>query len=347
MKYLKDFKTLAEANAQGALGLDSPHVDIIDETDSVNVVNVTEEKFTCHFNTNGVIENVVPVVPPVTGHTLGEIAYWDGTKLSYKHYTEWDASLGTAIAVCVIPSSHAEVWGDGKARFLSVKGMTSAGTESNEECKMYWRPADAGEPYDTPLSAYTKVPTWNNSGTTSVGAYGCLSSDSLPDTLVENSIDRGTYYKTTPYVPSPYAADGSFYADYKRTITGNNGLSDFNGKENTAILNGIDNNFVAANACGNFSTLGTNAGDWYLPAIGELGYLVPRFKVIEDAIAKVGGTPFVTVSEFQGNNYWSSTEGYCGGTAPQAWRLYLITMNVNGNNNKNYEYYVRPFIKLL
>ncbi len=50
--------------------------------------------------------------------------------------------------------------------------------------------------------------------------------------------------------------------------------TDFNGKSNTAVIvaahptETVDNN--AAIYCNSYSTEGTNAGDWYLPAAGEL-----------------------------------------------------------------------------
>ena len=77
-------------------------------------------------------------------------------------------------------------------------------------------------------------------------------------------------------------------------------FSDMDGKANTGIIN--DSDHPAAQYCATYSTNGTSQGDWYLPAMGELGFIMPRFDTINSAITKVGGTTLDT-SEY----YWSST----------------------------------------
>lgn len=45
--------------------------------------------------------------------------------------------------------------------------------------------------------------------------------------------------------------------------------------------------YPAASCCEMFYTEGTSQGDWYLPSCGELGYIMPRFNKIQEAIQKM------------------------------------------------------------
>jgi hypothetical protein len=65
-----------------------------------------------------------------------------------------------------------------------------------------------------------------------------------------------------------------------------------NGKENTAILAGLDGDYPAADYCYNLTEGGVPVGTWYLPSYAELmaGWLALGHDV------------------FAGNYYWSSTE---------------------------------------
>ncbi len=57
---------------------------------------------------------------------------------------------------------------------------------------------------------------------------------------------------------------------------GNNHKSDLNGRNNSAIIvvahtsENLTSSYSAAIYCNSYSTVGTNAGDWYLPAAGEI-----------------------------------------------------------------------------
>lgn len=91
------------------------------------------------------------------------------------------------------------------------------------------------------------------------------------------------------------------------------GLCDYmNGKENTQIIishvnpqlecvgvdwktkeaiSGTDStygNFPAAMACYRYYTKGTTQGDWYLPAMGEISFIVTRAKEISDGLVVSG-----------------------------------------------------------
>lgn len=54
------------------------------------------------------------------------------------------------------------------------------------------------------------------------------------------------------------------------------------------IVGGDGGNFPAAMTCYRYYTTGTAQGDWYLPAVGELIYAIPRNKEIIDSLILCG-----------------------------------------------------------
>lgn len=199
------------------------------------------------------------------------------------------------MGVIVVPGGFAP---DGKARMVSLKFATSAGTSSDSAVGLKWGPTGT----DTTLTNYTRVPTTDNVGSTTTGSndYGYLPSDNFSGTA--SVIDPEAKYGTSSnLIPSPYL-NGAANPDYYGAIEGyNNALSDFNGSGNTATLVGLGTGYTAANAANNYSD-GVSGAKWYLPAAGELGYLMPRFKEINKAIAAAGGVALPS------DSFWSSTE---------------------------------------
>ena len=83
-----------------------------------------------------------------------------------------------------------------------------------------------------------------------------------------------------------------------------------------------------------YKTEGTNAGDWYLPAMGELYAIYRNMDVLNIALGKIGGTKLGT------NYYWSSSEY----SASSAWTLYFYNGSVNGYGKYGNNDYVRPVL---
>ena len=82
-----------------------------------------------------------------------------------------------------------------------------------------------------------------------------------------------------------------------------------------------------------YKTEGTQAGDWYLPAMGELNAIYGNKDVLNIALGKIGGTKLET------DSYWSSSEN----SVSSAWLLYFY----NGNvllKEKDLAPYVRPVL---
>ena len=269
-----------------------------------------------------------PYIPPPPPAAAGDVAYWDGSSVKTTPLSSWNTSLGTPIGVVVVPEGFAP---DGKTRIISLKPVDKNGNQSSSHVEMVW--GELGT--DTSLTNYTKVPTTDNAGSTSTGSnrYGYLPSDNF--TGMTSYVDSKAKYNNTRIsimIPSPYLGDAP-NPEYYKTISGNNALSDFNGLSNTQILVGLGTGYTAANAAYKYKDVASNL-QWYLPGMGELGYIMPRFNVINNTITTLGGLAI------DGSyNFWSSTE-YSDGYA-----YYLYTDNGDVDyDDKDYGYfYVRPF----
>lgn len=122
---------------------------------------------------------------------------------------------------------------------------------------------------------------------------------------------------------------------------------DFNGKHNTeVILNAIkeyDKQHSSDNINGNigqfiqeYHTDGTIAGDWYVPACGELYKIHENFTVIDNSISKVNG-----VQLDSSDYYWSSSEY----SSIFARTVYTSNGGIFYSNKSNSNY-VRAFLRL-
>lgn len=188
---------------------------------------------------------------------------------------------------------------------------------------------------DTSLTNHTRVPTTDNTGSTTTGAanYAYLPSNKFTGTV--SYVDPLTQYSGTSrtMIPSPYLGDEPNPAYYAEMSGYNNALSDFDGKGNTDVLVGLGTGYTAANAARKYKAAGAEKIEWYLPSIGELGYMMVRFNKIQAALAKVN-------SPRLGSNYyyWSSSE-YSSNSA--------YVMNAGSgyvsSYSKNTNYFARPF----
>ena len=258
---------------------------------------------------------------PETGGTtnlinVGDVAYWNGNSIKTTPVDKWDISLGTAIGVVVIPNGFAP---DGKVRIIGLKSMDENGNMVDSNQEFYWSSALI----DTSLTNYTTVPITDNKSSDSTGSKqysGYLPSDRF-DT--ESYVDPIAGYgggSTQTYIPSPYITrDGEFKpnSEYYKELSGGNMLSDFNGLINTQTLVRLGSDYKAANACWNYKDGSSSNIQWYLPAMGELGYLMARFNAINETITLLDG---VVVDD---NIYYSSSEQSTDGA------MYLVTSDGN------------------
>ena len=260
---------------------------------------------------------------------VGDIAYWDGSKVKTVSQEKWDVSLGTPVGVVVVPTGFAP---DGKARMLSLNWASSSSTSSTSASSMKWSTGYT----DTSLTNHTRVPTTDNAGSTTTGSnsIGYLPSDRFTGAI--SYVDSTAKYSgatTSNMIPSPYLGDKPNPAYYAPISGYNNALADFDGKGNTDVLVALGADYVAANAAKNYKAAGAEEIEWYLPAAGELGHMLPRFNKIQAALAKVSSP------QLGGNGrYWSSSEY-------SSRNVYYVDMNNGGVNcgSKSGNYYVRPF----
>lgn len=256
--------------------------------------------------------------------TAGDVAYWDGSKVNTTPLSSWNTSLGTPIGVVVVPNGFAP---DGKIRIVSLMYVDENGNQSSSYVSMVW----GGYGSNISLISFTKVPTTDNAGSTSSGSgsVGYLPSDSF--TGATSFVDpKAKYSQNSDLIPSPYLGDTP-NPEYYKELDGSNVLSDFNGLSNTQTLVGLGTQYTAANACWKYND-GANNLQWYLPAMGELGYLLPRWNDINNTIINLGGTAvdraYLWSSSGYGYNY--------------AYRLGTNSGNV-GTNTRSTNRYVRPF----
>ena len=282
------------------------------------------EPHICYLKDSGGIRWKAYTPPPALA---GDVAYWDGSSVKTTPLSKWDGSMGTPIGVVVVPEGFAP---DGKPRIISLKYVDASGNTSPVYRSMVWGPYGT----DTSLTNFKKVPTTDNNGSTSTGSNrdGYLPSDKF--TGATSFVDpKANYRDTSAMIPSPYLGDVP-NPEYNKEISGyNNALSDFNGLSNTETLVGLGADYVAANAAYKYNDGASNL-QWYLPAMGELGYLMPRWNEINSVITALGGKAVSSDDCF-----WSSSES----SSNDAHILYTSYGSV-GDDYKASDYrYVRPF----
>ena len=114
-------------------------------------------------------------------------------------------------------------------------------------------------------------------------------------------------------------------------------LQDMDGKKNTSTILAYcktkGKRCPAFEYVNSYKTEGTQAGDWYLPSMGELYVIYGNMGVLNVALIKIVATRLVA------SYYWSSSEY----SSTSAWELYFSIGNVGYNGKYNYGY-VRPVL---
>jgi hypothetical protein len=246
----------------------------------------------------------------------------------------------TPVAICVIPTSHIV---DGKARFMSLKEMSTAstqGTVTHEYIKWQNDTVYADIPG---LTNYDKVVAINNDGTfKSLEGDGFLPVDEKSGFNITYGNNKYKYADSiasysNKFSPSPFLSDGTKNEVY---FTEGQALCDIDGNANTtAILNADANKYLAAKACRSFAP-GTHNGEWYLPAMGELGYVFVQWKAIDDAIIAANVSKSGCGVQLAGSDlYWSSTE-----SSSSTARFLFTDIGGVDNYGKDDNLYVRAFV---
>lgn len=316
---------------------------------------------------SSVVYMVPPPPPPIHTLPIKAVFYDSATGGFVKMYPDEITEAiptYTPIGVEVVPAEH-DVYGTGQAGVMSLAEMSynTPDVGSSNGPNMYW----GGNGTDTSLPNYNQVnyigdnDNLNNGIVQGTVGHASLPSDRFTDATSLDGVSKygNTMYK---YAPSPYNADGSRNEAYYTTAYSTaNALSDFDGVGNTSVLTElataqsdwktattITNDsgagyYPAACCCWRFYTAGTNQGQWYLPAVGEFGYVINRQSAINETINKILNvyTSVVGLPVPESQECHSSSEVYAGGAR------YLDTQN--GEVSTIYKYYpngVRAFLRL-
>lgn len=251
----------------------------------------------------------------------------------------------TPIGIVVIPASFTD---DNKTRVMALLYASDTLTPTTTTVQFKWGYED------TIATSYKKV--INDTGT------ALASSGYLPD-------EDGTYGSGT-HLPSPYTSSGDknpiyFYNTVINSVDFSpNALADMDGEGNTDdIISRVTvadwqtkekirydlntaGSYPAAMVCRRYITVGTNRGDWYLPSIGELGFINVKRHTINNILTNFINNN-IDVSKISLNYetvmVFSSTE--CG---KRYWCLdYGNYQRQVKTNTKSSSYgYVRPFLKV-
>lgn len=312
-KFITKFNTTADfASFSATTNFGKPHV------------SLTKDDMIVHYH-------------PISSLAVGTYLYNDGTTGT--------TANSNVVGVCVIPDG---LLPDRKARFMSVKAITEDSEESIVWSNDYSRTVLSKQYTEVPcvgLNEYEEPGVIANQVEHS-SDIGYMPSDSENGnfTALTNKYDSVTKFACEYYdhhIPSPFMNNGAFNENYSTLFTTsgtpiNNALSDFDGFGNTKTLI-KDNEVVAATQCAMFKP-GYRDGEWYLPAVGELGFIMPRFKVINNKLLALGSSG-VQLDDY--STYWSSTEY----DEYNAWTVYTGNGNVlNGTKDSNN--YVRAFLAL-
>lgn len=192
------------------------------------------------------------------------------------------------------------------ARWMSLKYMNCSNPETGSTTNqtMYW-----GN-YGTDISTIDNITTTYNGGTT----YGYMNVDYYDNSSQTNKI------------PNPITANnewnlsklGAVNAYAVTDIDGKNKtdkiLATATSQSNWRTASSISNNSgkgyaPAACCCARYHTLGTQAGDWYLGACGEMCMILAKKTDINAKLAAINAIyPNDCVSSLVNSHHWSSTE---------------------------------------
>ena len=252
---------------------------------------------------------------------------------------KYDPSL-IPIGVQIIPEDH-DVYGNGKSGIVSLKNMdiNNPVYGNVSPISVCWGPV-----VDTQIPSFSRVVVYDSNGELSVQNFGYLIKD-------------GVYSYPSGHIPNPYLPDLSRNPDYyDRTLSVNNALSDFAGKNNTRVCvkargskdystwtpSNVVADYPAATLCDMYHPEGTNQGDWYLPAAGEIGYLMVFWTEMNNVLSKIAqeyGSDSASVV-LDNAAIWTSSEFQAKNAR------YIHTSNGLGYSDKVTKYSVRAFIQI-
>lgn len=230
-----------------------------------------------------------------------DILYSDGT-VSPKILT-----TKTPIGICVAPASH---FSDGKARFAALSYVNSAGDgqilptigTGGQTTTVYpmWQMTDNTKWAEGRMQAYEYIAHVANNGTLSAveqfsdysGFAVCEEHNTFNFAFANNYYYEGLDSETSILCPAPFLLDEISKNDVYYA-TGNNVeqmFTDVDGYINTRKLVLEDDGdivYPAAYYCDLYNPKSFGLHQWYIPAIGELGYLMYLYPKFEQRLSEI------------------------------------------------------------
>lgn len=308
--YISLHSTVSAFNgAQGSFDL--PHVAYIEETQVVDYK---------------------PYVAPPTVYDFLDILYANSAGQKRVDSTVLDPSLGyTPIGICVAKTGF---FGENElARFMSLKYMnyTTPETGSLSAQGMYW-----GN-YSTDLNMIPNIQVTHNGGTSNgyftVDYYDSSSKKyKIPSIFNENN----EWNISVLGAANQYAATDIDGVNHTNALLVS-ATSQSSWQTYTTITNYRSVGFApAACCCDRYHTVGTDAGDWYLGASGEMCMIIVQKTAISAKLAQIAAVYSTDcMSSLAADYYWSSTE-YSSSNAyivdPSNGSIYTGSKDSGGND---------------
>lgn len=247
----------------------------------------------------------------------------------------------TPVAIVVIPQSHTV---DNKIVGVSLKAMSTASPTNGSatETGIIWGRREEGtdDPNTHDYIVCINLEDNNNPSATIANApMSYLPSDKFygEDGAFDNVVDVYSKWNglAGTYTPSPYLLDGTQSSRYT--------TSDVDNALNDMSVKGIGNDEVSAKVCSQYNVpIYMGVGNWYLPSIGELGYMVARAEAISYALSQIRTINRMSAAVLSGTNpYWSSTTNNAGS---EAWCVNINNGLIAKSSIEN-ENYVRAFAR--
>lgn len=294
-------------------------------------------------------------------HDLDEIIIANGKSLVFENYPE---DKFTPIGVVVIPKEH-NVYGDGTCGVMSLVNMSCDTPQEGVAQNVFIKWGIEG--YDIPtMKNLNRIPLCSSMRSNTISSL--YSTGSLPTTNPYQpsfglSADGVAEYRGDgTLAPSPYLLDGSrnpVYYQIDGASSTANALSDLDGRSNTDKILAergerdyatwkpdaeTMEDYPAASCCDMFCPIGTKQGDWYHPSAGEFGYVIVRWKEINDTINSIGSYYKNTSAWYiHGWSYYLSSSEL---SAVDAWSFFTHNGSIYNMGHKSKNAMIRAFTKL-
>lgn len=311
MKYIKRFQEhfLYEAYLLGS---------IFAETEGKPVVSYCK------------LQNEVHINKYVPSYNVLDILYANANGEKKVDSTILDPSLGyTPIGLCIAGTGF--FGADEKARWMSLKYMnyTTPETGSLTAQGMYW-----GN-YGTDLNMIPNIQTTHNGGNN----WGYLTADWITgtDNKIPSIFNENNEWNISVLGAVNQYSTTDIQGREKTDLILASATLQSTWMTDTSITNKSGAGYApAACCCARYHTVGTETGDWYLGASGEMCMIIVQKTTINAKLAQIAAVYSTdSISSLANNDYWSSAEY----NSDSAFRIDANFGRI-GNANKNYNYNV-------